>query len=54
MWRVKKAWDHVERRLAQYQTVVTAVIANARLMLEAKSVLDQLNIPSRTAFSLLL
>jgi hypothetical protein len=28
IWGVKKAWDHVERRLAQYQTVVTAVIAN--------------------------
>jgi hypothetical protein len=28
IWGVKKAWDHVEQRLAQYQTVVTAVIAN--------------------------
>jgi hypothetical protein len=28
MWGVKKAWDHVEQRLAQYQTVVTAVLAN--------------------------
>src|ERR687888_2280061 len=25
---VKKAWDHVERRMAPYQTIVTAVIAN--------------------------
>src|SRR5262249_8820415 len=25
---VKKGWDHVERRMAQYQTIVTAVIAN--------------------------
>jgi hypothetical protein len=32
IWGVKKAWDHVEQRLAPYQTVVTAVIANrARL-----------------------
>jgi len=28
MWGVKKAWDHVQQRLAPYQTVVTAVIAN--------------------------
>jgi hypothetical protein len=28
MWGIKKAWDHVERRMAQYQTIVTAVIAN--------------------------
>jgi hypothetical protein len=28
MWGVKKAWDHVEQRLAPYQTVVTGVIAN--------------------------
>jgi hypothetical protein len=28
IWGVKKAWDHVEQRLAPYQTVVTAVIAN--------------------------
>src|SRR4029450_7052043 len=28
IWGVKKAWDHVERRLAPYQTLVTAVIAN--------------------------
>jgi DNA-binding GntR family transcriptional regulator len=25
---VKKAWDHVERRLAQYQTIITAVMTN--------------------------
>ena len=32
IWGVKKAWDHVAQRLAPYQTVVTAVIANrARL-----------------------
>jgi hypothetical protein len=32
IWGVKKAWDHVEHRLAPYQTVMTAVIANcARL-----------------------
>jgi hypothetical protein len=28
IWGVKKAWDHVEHRLAPYQTVVTAVVAN--------------------------
>jgi hypothetical protein len=28
MWAVHKAWDHVEHRLASYQTVVTAVVAN--------------------------
>ena len=28
IWGVKKAWEHVERRLAQYQTIVTAVITN--------------------------
>jgi hypothetical protein len=32
IWGVKKAWDHVAQRLAPYQTVVTAVMANrARL-----------------------
>src|SRR5262249_24233037 len=28
IWGVKKAWDHVARRMAPYQTLVTAVIAN--------------------------
>jgi hypothetical protein len=28
IWGVKTAWDHVEKRLVPYQTVVTAVIAN--------------------------
>jgi hypothetical protein len=28
MWGVKKAWDHVEHRLAPSQTVVTAVVAH--------------------------
>jgi len=28
MWAVHHAWDHVEHRLASYQTVVTAVVAN--------------------------
>src|SRR4029450_5411701 len=28
IWGVKKAWDHVERRMAPYQTIVTAVITN--------------------------
>jgi hypothetical protein len=28
MWAVHQAWDHVDHRLASYQTVVTAVVAN--------------------------
>jgi len=28
MWAVHNAWDHVAHRLASYQTVVTAVVAN--------------------------
>ena len=28
IWGINKAWDHVEHRLASYQTVVTAVVAN--------------------------
>jgi hypothetical protein len=27
-WGVSKAWDHIERWMAQYPTIVTAVIAN--------------------------
>jgi hypothetical protein len=37
---VKKAWDHVEHRLAPYQTVVTAVMAN-RARLDGIEVLVQ-------------
>jgi hypothetical protein len=40
IWGVKKAWDHVEQRLAPYQTVVTAVIAN-RARLDGIEVLGQ-------------
>ena len=40
IWGVKKAWDHVEQRLAPYQTVVTAVIAN-RARLDGLEVLVQ-------------
>jgi hypothetical protein len=40
IWGGKKAWDHVERRLAPYQTVVTAVIAN-RARLDGIEVLVQ-------------
>jgi hypothetical protein len=32
IWGVKKRWDHVEGRMAHYQTVVTAVIANRTLI----------------------
>jgi hypothetical protein len=37
---VKKAWDHVEHRLAPSQTVVTAVLAN-RARLDGIEVLGQ-------------
>ena len=37
MWGVQKAWDHVENRLAPYQTVVTAVIAH-RVRLDGREV----------------
>src|SRR5215831_11086014 len=40
IWGVKKAWDHVAQRLAPYQTVVTAVIAN-RARLDGIEVLGQ-------------
>ena len=40
IWGVKKAWDHVAQRLAPYQTVVTAVIAN-RARLDGIEVLVQ-------------
>lgn len=40
IWGVKKAWDHVEHRLAPYQTVVTAVMAN-RARLDGMEVLVQ-------------
>ena len=40
IWGVKKAWDHVEHRLAPYQTVVTAVLAN-RARLDGIEVLVQ-------------
>jgi hypothetical protein len=32
IWGVKRRWDHVEGRMARYQTVVTAVIANRALI----------------------
>jgi hypothetical protein len=32
IWGVKKAWDHVKKRLSPYQTVMTAVIANRDLL----------------------
>jgi hypothetical protein len=40
IWGVKKAWDHVAQRLAPYQTVVTAVLAN-RVRLDGIEVLGQ-------------
>jgi hypothetical protein len=32
IWGVKKRWDHVEKRQALYQTVLTAVVANRELI----------------------
>jgi hypothetical protein len=32
IWGVKKAWDHVAKRLPPYQTVLTAVVANRTLL----------------------
>jgi hypothetical protein len=32
IWGVQAAWDHVEKRPARYQTVVTAVLANRELI----------------------
>jgi hypothetical protein len=32
IWGVKRAWDHVEHRMAHYQTVMTAVMANRTLI----------------------
>jgi hypothetical protein len=40
IWGVKKRWDHVEGRMAPYQTVVTAVIAN-RTLIEGLEVVVQ-------------
>src|SRR5262249_34097008 len=41
IWGVKKAWDHVEKRLTQSQTVVTAVIANRALIDGVEVVVQQ-------------
>jgi hypothetical protein len=41
IWGVKKAWDHVEQRQAQYQTVVTAVIANRKCIDGVEVVVQQ-------------
>jgi hypothetical protein len=46
IWGVKKAWDHVEKRLAQYQTVVTAVIATRTRIDGVEVVVQQ---PDRSA-----
>jgi hypothetical protein len=44
IWGVKKAWDHVEKRLTPYQTVLTAVVAN-RTCLDGVEVVVQ--VPDR-------
>jgi hypothetical protein len=41
IWGVQAAWDHVEKRPARYQTVVTAVLANRELIDGVEVVVQQ-------------
>jgi hypothetical protein len=43
IWGINKAWDHVEHRLAAYQTVVTAVVANRSRLDGIEVVVQQLD-----------
>jgi len=43
IWGVQAAWDHVEKRPARYQTVVTAVLANRELIEGVAVVVQQPN-----------
>jgi hypothetical protein len=43
IWGVQAAWDHVEKRPARYQTVVTAVLANRELIDGVEVVVQQPN-----------
>jgi hypothetical protein len=44
IWGVNKAWDHVEKRMALYQTVVTAVVANRACLDGVEVVVQQPNV----------
>jgi hypothetical protein len=44
IWAINKAWDHVEKRMALYQTVVTAVIANRDCLDGLEVVVQQPNV----------
>jgi len=44
IWGVHRAWDHVEKRLALYQTVVTAVIANRSCLDGVEVMVQQPNV----------
>jgi hypothetical protein len=44
IWGVHKAWDHVEKRMALYQTVVTAVVANRACLDGVEVVVQQPNV----------
>jgi len=44
IWGVNKAWDHVEKRMALYQTVVTAVVANRACLAGVEVVVQQPNV----------
>jgi hypothetical protein len=44
IWGVNKAWDHVEKRMALYQTVVTAVVANRACLDGVDVVVQQPNV----------
>ena len=43
IWGVQAAWDHVQKRPARYQTVVTAVLANRELIDGVAVVVQQPN-----------
>jgi hypothetical protein len=44
IWGVNKAWDHVEKRMGLYQTVVTAVVANRACLDGVDVVVQQPNV----------
>jgi hypothetical protein len=44
IWAINKAWDHVEKRRALYQTVVTAVMAHRACLDGVEVVVPQPNV----------
>src|SRR4030095_11305061 len=52
IWGINKAWDHVEKRMALYQTVVTAVIANRACLDGVEVVVQQPNVTEEELASL--